>query len=204
MEQTAPKRGRPSQSEAGLKRDAVLAAATNLFLTHGYESVTTRAVAQEAGVSTRTLFNLFTDKSSLFLACLERLSPKEGPVLSGADPQEVLAGFTVHMLGLMSEPQGLAFSRVVISDGSRFPELAEASFGIQDAQFVQPLAGYLRGIGIEAPSQDRMARLYIAMSISEWMRSITYHLPLPTKEDTARHADFVAAIFLSGVPRSAA
>lgn len=43
-----------------------------------------------------------------------------------------------------------------------------------------------------------MARLYIAMSTSEWMRCVTYHLPLPTKALINVHAEFVASIFLFG------
>lgn len=200
-QENTQRRGRPSQVEAGLKRDAILSAATQLFLTRGFENVTTRAVAEEANVSTRTLFNLFKDKSSLFIACLEHISPKDSPALTGGDPHEVLCEFTQNMLGLLIEPQGLAFSRVVINDGSRFPELAEASFRNQDAQFVQPLANYLRSIGLEKPSEDKMARLYISMSISEWIRCITYHLPLPSSADITNHARFVAGVFLTGAKR---
>jgi AcrR family transcriptional regulator len=62
-----PRRGRP-RSEAA--RTAVLAAAANLLLARGLESVSMDAVAEEAGVSKATIYRWWPTKESLALDAL--------------------------------------------------------------------------------------------------------------------------------------
>ena len=53
-------------------RSAILAAAKNLFLTHGYEGFSLRQVAEEVGYSPTTIYLYFADKDELLLhVCLE-------------------------------------------------------------------------------------------------------------------------------------
>lgn len=54
-------------------RSAIVSAATHLLRTSGARAVTTRAVAQEAGVPPPTIFRLFGDKDGLLGAVAERV-----------------------------------------------------------------------------------------------------------------------------------
>ncbi|MCB2068057.1 MAG: helix-turn-helix transcriptional regulator, partial [Erythrobacter sp.] len=77
------RRGRPTQAEAAEKRQGIVDAATALFLSSGYREVSVRRIADAADVSTRTVFNLFEDKASLFIACLDSISPGvDSPLLT--------------------------------------------------------------------------------------------------------------------------
>ena len=54
-------------------QERILAAATELFLTRGYETTTIAQVADLASVSRATVFWHFSDKESLFRECFNRL-----------------------------------------------------------------------------------------------------------------------------------
>jgi AcrR family transcriptional regulator len=54
------------------REEAILSAATELFSLNGFDAVSTRRIASEAGVSEGTLFNYFGSKNELLLAVLTR------------------------------------------------------------------------------------------------------------------------------------
>lgn len=194
-----PRPGRPTQSQAADKRRRILEAARDLFLLQGYADVSIRSVAEKAEVSTRTVFNLFEDKATLFAICLETISGgmAEPALVEGDTPERTLELFAVKMLNAISEPVGLRFARLVMRDGSEIPELAAAGLESQHRQFVRPLADYFERLGHE--DGEKLARIYIAMIIAEWNRSVTFCLPLPGVEDHASHARMIAKLFASGI-----
>lgn len=69
----------PSQGETqtltgkAATQERILCAATELFLTRGYETTTIQQVADHASVSRATVFWHFSDKESLFRECFSRL-----------------------------------------------------------------------------------------------------------------------------------
>jgi AcrR family transcriptional regulator len=68
-----PRRGRPKQTHAGVKaRGRLLDAAESLFAERGFYGVTTRQVADAAGVDVALIYYHFKSKSSLFDAVFER------------------------------------------------------------------------------------------------------------------------------------
>jgi len=68
-----PRRGRPRHSDDGVKaRGRLLDAAESLFAARGFYGVTTRQVADAAGVDVALIYYHFKNKSSLFDGVLER------------------------------------------------------------------------------------------------------------------------------------
>ncbi len=68
-----PSRGRPRQSDDGVKaRGRLLDAAESLFAERGFYGVTTRQVADAAGVDVALIYYHFKNKSSLFDGVFER------------------------------------------------------------------------------------------------------------------------------------
>ncbi|KUL41079.1 TetR/AcrR family transcriptional regulator [Streptomyces regalis] len=67
--------GRPraqKRPESGLQpREEVLAAAAELFTTHGYTATTTRAVAERAGLRQASMYHYFGGKEAILAALLE-------------------------------------------------------------------------------------------------------------------------------------
>ncbi|MBJ7471129.1 MAG: TetR/AcrR family transcriptional regulator [Solirubrobacteraceae bacterium] len=54
------------------KRAEILDAATDLFLTNGYEATSMTALAKAAGIATNTIYWYFDDKDALFIEVAER------------------------------------------------------------------------------------------------------------------------------------
>lgn len=65
-------RGRPRQVPLEEQREAVLAAATRVFASEGFDGATSEKIAEEAGVTRPTVYQLFGSKNDVFLATLDR------------------------------------------------------------------------------------------------------------------------------------
>jgi AcrR family transcriptional regulator len=65
-------RKHPTQARAKATVDAIIAAAAQVLITHGYEGTTTARVAQRAGVSVGSLYQYFPNKDALVAALIER------------------------------------------------------------------------------------------------------------------------------------
>ncbi len=112
------------------KRLAVIEAAARAFLTQGYEASSMDAIAADAVVSKRTVYNHFPGKRDLFRAVVARLY--EG--LNGSDPQRLsidqppeaaLPAFARDLLAHLRRPEVRGLMRLVIAEHQRFPELAQ-------------------------------------------------------------------------------
>lgn len=61
----------PKQKRSIEKRNAILKAGLELFITKGYYNTNTVEIAKEAGVSTGILYRYFPDKKAIFIEALE-------------------------------------------------------------------------------------------------------------------------------------
>lgn len=195
------KTGRPSAADARQKLALVLSVAREQFVQLGYRAVTMRGVAEGAQVSTRTLYNRYADKLSLFAACLELGAEAAFPHLTPsphADVREVLVEHAGSIVRALSADASLRLSMLIYREGGDFPELLRAAEANQERHLVRPLAIYLRKAGLERRGCDERAKLFLALSLSEWQRRVAFRRPLPNSDEIARHAQLVVAIFLDG------
>jgi len=65
------------QTKGERRREQLLAAALELFAAEGYDRATTRAIAEETGVTEAALFKYFPTKRELFLEVVRRFGPAE-------------------------------------------------------------------------------------------------------------------------------
>lgn len=212
MARKAPKAaargGRPSRAEALRLPERILTAATRLFLAEGYGSTTIEAVAAEAGVSKRTLYDRFKDKPDLFAAVVHRIigeirPPPEVPLLAGATLPEVLrrlAGFILHAA---LAPQALALHRLVHAESGRFPELVRAvasdgSTGEGVALISALLARELRRSRMSDADRAFAAQQFIFMVVVlPQRRALGFGTPMSAAE-LETWADRVVTLFLDG------
>src|SRR5690348_6079184 len=68
---TTPRK-RPRQARSKATVDAILDATTRVLLKHGFDGLTTNAVATAAGVSIGSLYQYFPNKEALVAAQIER------------------------------------------------------------------------------------------------------------------------------------
>jgi TetR/AcrR family transcriptional repressor of mexJK operon len=200
--------GRPSRADALRLRRRILEAATELFLAEGYGSTTIEAVAARAGISKRTFYHRFDDKSALFAAVvheiIEQIRPPAGvPLIEGATLRDVLrrlAGMIVHAA---LSPQAIALHRLVMAESARFPELVRAVHADGSAREATTLIGGLlarepRDSTLSAEKRAFAAEQFISMVVTlPQRRAMGYGTPM-TAAELDVWADKTVDLFLNG------
>ena len=118
------------KERSAARREAILAAALDEFSSRGFEAARLDDVAKRAGVAKGTIYLYFRDKESLFQELIRAmLTPLVGTIeaLGAADvPINVLADQIVEMfVREVYETRRKDVIRLMISEGRRFPKLAE-------------------------------------------------------------------------------
>lgn len=120
--------GRAEKSAA--RREAILAAALDEFSLRGFAAARLDDVAQKAGVAKGTIYLHFADKEALFQ---ELVRTRLGPLLSNIDAlrsldlpiRTVLDRFADLFVSAFYGTARRDVAYLVISEGARFPKLAE-------------------------------------------------------------------------------
>jgi AcrR family transcriptional regulator len=112
------------------RRDAILSAALDEFSTRGFEAARLDDVARRAGIAKGTIYLYFRDKESLFQELIRAmLTPVVGTIeaMGKAElPLSVLAERLVEIFVCeVYETRRKDVIRLMISEGGRFPKLAE-------------------------------------------------------------------------------
>ena len=201
--------GRPSRADALLLRERILEVATQQFLASGYGSTTIEAVAAGAGVSKRTLYDRFEDKSTLFAAVVHHIfaqirPPADVPLLVGATLPDVMRRLACFILDAALSAPALALQRLVNAESARFPELVRAVRNDGTTREATVLIADLlaRELGTERLKQADStfaAELFIPMLITvPQRRAMGFGTPMSTGELHAWAAQ-VVNLFLNGV-----
>lgn len=194
--------GRPSKEAAQKKSTNLLAVARDLFAEFGYRAISMRRVAQEARISTRTLYNHYPDKLSLFNACLDfgaRAFPRP-PKAGTSSVGEALHDYAIRLVLALSGNPSLRLGILVHREGHEFPELLTLSEANQRRYLIQPMARYLIESRLCTEEEaGHAAFMFIAMALADWQRRISYRLEPFTDEGLRAHADFTVRVFLNGI-----
>jgi TetR/AcrR family transcriptional regulator, mexJK operon transcriptional repressor len=119
------------------KRRAIVNAATEVFLHHGYLGASMDEVAARAGVSKQTVYKQFTDKEHLFaeiilgttVEVVDGLSRAYADTLEAAtDPRRAFRGLARCLLDNLTQPDVLRLRRLVLAEADRFPGISGAWF----------------------------------------------------------------------------
>jgi AcrR family transcriptional regulator len=122
--------GKDRNARSAARRDAILTAALDEFSARGFEATRLDDVAKRAGVAKGTIYLYFRDKESLFQELIRAmLTPIVGSIeaIGAAElPVEVLADKIVDLfVREVYETRRKDVIRLMISEGRRFPKLAE-------------------------------------------------------------------------------
>jgi TetR/AcrR family transcriptional regulator, mexJK operon transcriptional repressor len=124
----------PNLSRSDRKRQAIMAAASSLFLSRGYDGTSMDDVAALAEVSKPTVYKHFADKQRLFYAMVLATTDQMDDLvhlvidaLAETDNLERdLTAFARRFLSALMQPQVLRLRRLVIANADRFPEMGRA------------------------------------------------------------------------------
>jgi len=125
-----PPRGSARKQRSAERHEAILAAALDEFSTRGFEAARLDDVAKRAGVAKGTIYLYFRDKENLFQELIRTmLMPLIGTIeaLGAANvPVSVLGEQIVELfMREVYETRRKDVIRLMISEGRRFPKLAE-------------------------------------------------------------------------------
>lgn len=134
-------------------REALLEAAERLFSEKGYEAVSTRELAESAGVNLGAIQYHFGSKAKLFVETVHRMMRGSGcaraqlelttPPRSAEHAAEMLCRFIYSFLEYLLRPQGPQACRLMIreilNENSRDEEMYEELVSTVAAEFSKPL-----------------------------------------------------------------
>lgn len=151
------------------KHRLILDAATEHFLSRGYERTSMDDVARAAGVSKQTIYLHFDSKASLLESVVTHVIGETG---FSADPPIVDLSETTDLAGALGvyaraqlrsiiRPTPMRLRRLIISESSAFPELARRFFALGPQSSIDQLIVAIarlhdRGL-LHAPQPDRAA-----------------------------------------------
>ncbi|CAL9671244.1 hypothetical protein SUDANB105_07523 [Streptomyces sp. enrichment culture] len=121
-------------SRSARKHQAILDAATTVFLNKGYAGTSMDDIAKLAAVSKQTVYKHFADKEKLFaeivLATTDRIDAMVDLVADvPADAEgleENLTRLARQFLAALTQPQVIQLHRLIIANADSFPELGAA------------------------------------------------------------------------------
>jgi AcrR family transcriptional regulator len=204
-----PRVGRPRRGTEASRVDTLIGAATRVFLREGYGAASIDKVAQEAGVSTRTIYERFKNKADLLVSVISRLVERDMATvfataeLDRMEVRQALITIGASITGRACDPQAAALFRIVAAEAQRFPALAEKMRTSSQERVISAVASYLRQqvqrgrLALSDP--DRAAALFTQMVSAELHECLLFRSPEDiAKLDFVGHVNHVVEIFLNG------
>jgi TetR/AcrR family transcriptional repressor of mexJK operon len=188
-----------------MKHEAILRAATRLFLKNGYSSTSMDAIADAARVTKQTVYAHYKNKDALFTHMVARLCDRHTPsghFLESDKPLEsALYEIGLGFLNLITGSEGLAATRLVIAEVAKHPKLARRYYEDGTLRMVTMLAEFLnrhkdRG-GLTIADTRSAASYFFAMLKGQYhIRMMLGIRPVPPVRDKEAHVRETVRIFM--------
>ncbi len=139
-----------------IKRQAILAAAEDIFLIDGYVLASMDKIAAKARVTKQTVYRYYPSKVELFKATLEYLaeSPNEGFLihLQEPDTKKALYTFAKGFIKFHLSSKHLAIFKLLIAESKKAPEMTSGFFDVgPDETDVKLSEFFTERLGIKNP-----------------------------------------------------
>ncbi|MDF3139897.1 MULTISPECIES: TetR/AcrR family transcriptional regulator [unclassified Streptomyces] len=194
----------------------LLDAAAELFLAAGFDKTSMNEIAARAGVSKTTVHAYFRDKLELFHAVIRRGASKmnfrfdQALLDSAHDTEEKLSRVALILLESMTEPESLAFLRILVMERDRIPEPLRAVHEFDGHNVINVVAAVLSEDaaehGYSVPELNTCAALFTRTAVAGIQLSALLD-PGFRRDRTLlqANADWITAVFLRGIrPRDGA
>ncbi|MEP3437697.1 MAG: TetR/AcrR family transcriptional regulator [Hoeflea sp.] len=200
--------GRPRRFDSSEREAIIIDAAERLILAQGLAGASMAAIAHEAGMSKRTLYEVFESRAALFASIIRRMHNTFTRPLTSSDLEKPLA----QRLRLLLTPAGekisdalpLAILRAVITEAERQPDLVHeflregpyALYAMIRAELDRSVAsGEIRISDTEAA-----ARLMADMAHENVLEHLVVGRPDCGQEEAhGRRLDLAIRVFLGGI-----
>ena len=193
-------------------RALIMDAAARVFLQRGYPGTSVDDIAAEAGVSKRTVYNVFDDKEQLFraiigraIATAERFSLEFASTTAEADDVEAaLIALARELAASVLGGRVVPLRRLLIGEASRFPEFAADYYERAPGRVMAAVAGALRKLGERGVlriddaqlAAEHFAFLAIGPSLDRALFDVAGDTDAATAARAVTRAELGAAAFL--------
>jgi AcrR family transcriptional regulator len=191
-----------AQTEIGV-RETILERATGLFVTHGYEGISIREIAEACRLSKAGLYYHFKDKEALFLAILDEnlneLHKIFGQIaLQPGGAREKIAAF-VRAIFTDLPADHRAVIRLATQDMGKITPAARADFDRRyQEQFLSPLSQIIEEG--TASGQVRPIEPFAAVwALLGLMYPFLTHSSVQTESGSDRTIELIVDIYLNGI-----
>lgn len=186
------------------RRQAFLEAGREVFFEQGYEAASVNDVVRKAGGSLATLYAQFGNKEGLFLAVI---MDQHDRFLKAMTPQNVdhlpldegLQAIGEHFLHAIMDRDALAFFRVVVGEGRKFPEHVQR-YVVTGADKVRGvISGFLSTRDVQLADPEMAASYLIELwRARHQYRALADDAYTVSDAEVAAHVKAAVAFFLHG------
>ena len=193
-------------------RALIMGAAARVFLQRGFPGTSVDDIAAEAGVSKRTVYNVFDDKEQLFraiigeaIATAERFSHDFAATTAEADDVEAaLTSLARELAASVLSGRVVPLRRLLIGEASRFPEFAAEYYERAPGRVLAAVAAALRTLDERGLlriddaelAAEHFAFLAIGPSLDRALFDLASDTDAATAERAVERAERGAAAFL--------
>jgi AcrR family transcriptional regulator len=142
----------PSRDEQDfeLRRQQIIDGALDVFASKGFELATNKDIAEAANIgSPGLIYHYFKDKADLFRHVVEQRAPvfrllAQIDQLMDLPPRQVLPQFADAFVQMMHNPTALAMFKLIFSEATRRPLVADMVNAAGPGRIFPLLAGYMQ------------------------------------------------------------
>lgn len=189
------------ERKRGIRREAILAAAYELFLEKGYEATTLSDIVGRSGGSLATLYEMFENKPGLLrILVLDRCSQiheKIDRAVSSQKPaREALREIAEFMFDKIIDPNNAALFKAALAQPELGRKLYEAGPANGQAKVADYLALQSNNGHLSIDDPVFAAQLFFQMMFGHFHQQLLFGVPVTlTAADKSRHFDKVLAAF---------
>jgi AcrR family transcriptional regulator len=184
------------------RRRQLIGSAADLFLHKGYHATTMDDIARCAGMSKKTVYQVFSSKSELFDALLsDWFAPFTAPIESDdRPPQQVLTEALSRLASFALSERQVLLTRLLIAETSCSEEIATAldrqCLGKGKGALAQWLAAQAaRGV-LKIDNPTEAANMLFFSAVGDFlMRLLLRTRPQPAREEIAARIDHTVEAF---------
>jgi AcrR family transcriptional regulator len=187
---------------AAERRQAIIEAAMEEFISRGFAATRLDDIARRAGVAKGTIYLHFKDKESMFeelirTAIVPLVGRMQGPPPAGGTVRDLIEAFALNFIHEVVTTRRGDIVRLIVAEGPRFPSIADfyyrevVSKGLAGMRAMVELGiarGEIKNTNLAKYPQIMVAPALIAVI---WQSLFAKHAPLDAIEMFRTHLDLV-------------
>ena len=184
------------------RRQAIIEAAMEEFISRGFAATRLDDIAKRAGVAKGTIYLHFKDKESMFeelirTAIVPLVGRMQGPLPAGGTVRDLVEAFALNFIHEVTTTRRGDIVRLIVAEGPRFPAIADfyyrevVSKGLAGMRAMIELGiarGEIKNANLAKFPQIMVAPALIAVI---WQSLFARHAPLDAIEMFRTHLDLI-------------